>query len=42
MIYIPSFIKFGLGVEKLLGGTHIHRPVPPFFENMKSRLKEQK
>jgi hypothetical protein len=24
MIYIPSFIKTGSGIQKLLGGIHIH------------------
>jgi hypothetical protein len=28
IIYIPSFIRIGLGIQKLLGGIHIqtHRP----------------
>jgi hypothetical protein len=24
MIYIPSFIKIGLGIQKLIGGKHRH------------------
>jgi hypothetical protein len=24
MIYIPSFIKIGSGIQKLIGGIHIH------------------
>jgi hypothetical protein len=25
MIYIPSFIKIGSGIQKLIGGIHTHR-----------------
>jgi hypothetical protein len=24
IIYIPSFIKIGSGIQKLIGGTHSH------------------
>jgi hypothetical protein len=24
VIYVPSFIKIGLGVQKLIGGIHTH------------------
>jgi hypothetical protein len=24
MIYIPSFVKIGSGIQKLIGGIHIH------------------
>jgi hypothetical protein len=24
MIYVPSFIKIGSGIQKLIGGTHRH------------------
>jgi hypothetical protein len=30
MIYIPSFIKIGLGIQKLIGG--IHRLMGGIFE----------
>jgi hypothetical protein len=46
MIYIPSFINIGRGIEKLLGGdTQTHRQhgdlisLIPFFQNKESRLK---
>jgi hypothetical protein len=49
MIYIPSFIKIGLGVQKLIGGgdaqTHTHRQqrniISPLYsyQNKDSRLK---
>jgi hypothetical protein len=25
MIYVPSFIKIGSGVQRFIGGTHRHR-----------------
>jgi hypothetical protein len=25
VIYVPSFIKIGSGIQKLIGGIHIHR-----------------
>jgi hypothetical protein len=47
MIYIPSFIKIGSGIQKLMGGIHIqtHRQQGDlinlllFFRNKESRLK---
>jgi hypothetical protein len=46
MIYIPSFIKIGSGIQKLVGGeyTDTHRAgdlvsLFLFFQNKKSRLK---
>jgi hypothetical protein len=24
MMYVPSFIKIGSGIQKLIGGTHTH------------------
>jgi hypothetical protein len=45
IIYIPSFIKIGSGIQKLLGeGIHIrtHSKViskPLFFQNKESQLK---
>jgi hypothetical protein len=48
MIYIPSFIKFGSGIQKLTGGdTQTHRRViqhgkfisPLLFFTKESRLK---
>jgi hypothetical protein len=54
MIYVPSFIKIGSGVQKLLGEMHIliHRHTHRqqgnlvslllFFQNKESRLKHQK
>jgi hypothetical protein len=49
MIYIPSLIKIGLGIQKLLGGggyTYRHRQQGDFisllllFHNKESRLKK--
>jgi hypothetical protein len=47
VIHVPSFIKIGSGVQKLIGGIHRHthrqqRDVISllyFFQNKKSRLK---
>jgi hypothetical protein len=47
MIYIPSFIKLGSGIQKLMGGgdTQLHRQQDDFislflfFQNKESRLK---
>jgi hypothetical protein len=49
MIYIPSFIKVGLGIRKLMGGeswdTETHRRHGDrvnqllFFQNKKNRLR---
>jgi hypothetical protein len=25
MIYVPSFIKIGSGIQKLIGGIHTHK-----------------
>jgi hypothetical protein len=45
VIYVPSFIKIGSGIQKLIGGdTHTqtarwsHKPTL-FFQNKESRLK---
>jgi hypothetical protein len=39
MIYIPSFIMIGSGIQKLVGGGHrSHKPTFIFF-NKESRLK---
>jgi hypothetical protein len=50
-IYIPSFVKIGLGIQKLIRGytdththTHTHTdsnviPSTQFFQNKESRLK---
>jgi hypothetical protein len=43
VIYIPSFIKIGSGVQKLIEGdtqtaTQSHKPTP-FFQIKQSRLK---
>jgi hypothetical protein len=47
VIYVPSFIKIGSGVQKLIGGytdthtrtvTRSHTPTL-FFQNKESRLK---
>jgi hypothetical protein len=34
MIYIPSFVKIGSGIQKLIGGTHIqtHRLMGGIYE----------
>jgi hypothetical protein len=46
MIYVPSFIKIGSGVQKLIGGIHTqtatwsHKPTL-FFQNKESGLKTQ-
>jgi hypothetical protein len=37
MIYIPSFIKIGSAIPKLIGGDHIS--LVSFFQNKESRLK---
>jgi hypothetical protein len=44
VIYIPSFIKIGSGIQKLIRGIHRHRQhgdlKPTFiFQNKESRLK---
>jgi hypothetical protein len=42
VIYVPSFIKIGSGVQKLTGGyTDIHTDsnTNSFFQNKESRLK---
>jgi hypothetical protein len=47
VIYVPSFIKFGSGVQRLIGGdTHTHTRTATrshkatlFFQNEESRLK---
>jgi hypothetical protein len=43
MIYIPSFMKIGSGIQKLIGGTHRQHGdlirLPVFFQNKESRLK---
>jgi hypothetical protein len=43
MIYIPSFIKFGLGIQKLIRMIHRqhgdHMSLPIFSQNKESRLK---
>jgi hypothetical protein len=42
MIYIPSFIKTGSGIQKLIGGIHRHRQhgdLLLFLQNKESRLK---
>jgi hypothetical protein len=45
MIYVPSFIKIGSGIPKLIGDTQTHRQqgdlirVLLFFQNKESRLK---
>jgi hypothetical protein len=45
MIYIPSFIKTGSGIQKLLWAGYIHRQQSEFislllfFNNKESRLK---
>jgi hypothetical protein len=34
MIYIPSFIKIGLGIQKLMGGIHVQtHSIFLFFQN---------
>jgi hypothetical protein len=42
-IYIPSFIKIGSGIQKLMRETHRHRGdlarLLPFSQNKESRLK---
>jgi hypothetical protein len=44
VIHVPSFIKIGSGIQKLIGGIHTqtatrsHKP-PFFFQNKESRLK---
>jgi hypothetical protein len=44
MIYLPSFIKFGSGIQKLTGGTHRQHGdrvcLILFFQNKESRLEE--
>jgi hypothetical protein len=45
MIYIPSFIKIGSGIQKLIGGCtdtqHGDRISPfSFFQNKENRLKK--
>jgi hypothetical protein len=42
MTYIPSFMKIGSGIQKLMGGTHRHTDsmvVSFFFQNKGNRLK---
>jgi hypothetical protein len=45
MIYIPSFMKIGSGIQKLLGGTQTHRQQGDlislllFFHNKESKPK---
>jgi hypothetical protein len=45
MIYIPSFIKIGSGIQNLIGGMDIHRQHGDhislflFFQNKESRLR---
>jgi hypothetical protein len=44
MMYIPSFIKIGSGIQKLMVGIHTHtetgwRPLKITFSNQESRLK---
>jgi hypothetical protein len=46
VIYIPSFMKIGSGIQKLTRGIHRHtqtecdlRSLVLFFENKESRLK---
>jgi hypothetical protein len=47
IIYIPSFIKIGSGIQKLIGGGGIHRQhgdclsLLLFFQNKKRRLKNK-
>jgi hypothetical protein len=48
MIYLPSFIKIGSGIQKLMGGkTKTYREhgdlisILPFFQNKESRTKPQ-
>jgi hypothetical protein len=44
VIYVPSFIKIGSGVQKLMGGGGIHRQqrglisLSLFFQTKESRL----
>jgi hypothetical protein len=44
MIYIPSFIKIGSGIQKLMGRVHRHTDsmvsLNLFFQSKKGRLKE--
>jgi hypothetical protein len=47
VIYVPSFIKIGSGIQKLIGGIHRHThrqqgdliSLLLFFQNKESRLK---
>jgi hypothetical protein len=46
MIYIPSFVKNGSGIQKLIRGYRekqtawrLHKPTFYFFQNKKGRLK---
>jgi hypothetical protein len=47
VIYVPSFIMFGSGIQKLIGGIHRHAhrqhgnliSLLSFFQNKESRLK---
>jgi hypothetical protein len=42
-IYVPSFIKAGSGIQKLIVGIHRHtdgKVISLYFQNMKSRLKK--
>jgi hypothetical protein len=45
MIYIPSFVKIGLRIQKLIRGIHRHRQhgycisLLLFLQNKESRLK---
>jgi hypothetical protein len=45
MVYIPSFINIGSGIEKLIGWDtqtlRQHKPTLIFFQNRESRLKIQ-
>jgi hypothetical protein len=51
MIYIPSFIRIGSGIQKLIGARGFkdtqtawrsHKPTFIFFQNKESRLKVSK
>jgi hypothetical protein len=44
VIYVPSFVEIGSGIQKLIGGIHRHREQRDlisllyFFQNKESRL----
>jgi hypothetical protein len=48
MMYLPSFVKIGSGVKKLMEGIHrhtdsmerFHKPALFFFQNKESKLKK--